>query len=107
MATYTVQSIVAAGIVPSYAAAASSDKFANNGRTYLHVKNGGGAPITVTIVTQYTAGGLALADQAVSVANGAEKVIGPFPTDLYNDANGETTVTYSATTSVTAGAFSI
>lgn len=107
MATYTVQNIVATGITPTYAAVAASDKFANDGRTYLHVKNGGGSPSTVTIVTQYTAGGLALADQAVSVTNAQERVIGPFPTDLYNDANGDVTVTYSPTTSVTAGAFKL
>jgi hypothetical protein len=107
MATYTVQTAAATGVVPTYGAAAASDEFANNGRTVLHVKNGGGAPINVTIASAYTLDGLALADQVVAVANGAEKIIGPFSTAVYNDASGNVTVTYSATTSVTVAAISI
>jgi hypothetical protein len=82
------------------------DSFPNDGYTVFYVKNGGGAPITVTFDSPgFTApsGSLAVdADYQVTVAAGAEKWIGPF-TDKqrFNDANGRVAVAYSGVTSVT------
>lgn len=102
MGTYTVQAIVDEGVVPTANAVAASDTFINDGNTFLIVDNGSGGSITVTITTTKTVEGLALADQVVTIANGAEKAIGPFPKDVYNDSSGLVTVGYSGTTSVTA-----
>lgn len=102
MGTYTVQDVVDEGVVPTANAVAASDTFINDGNTILLVENGSGGSITVTITTTKTIEGLAVADQAVTIADGTEKAIGPFPKDLYNNSSGVVTVAYSGTTSVTA-----
>jgi len=110
MAALSIQTIAITGIVPSYSAASGGgDTFVcSTDRTYLHVKNGGGSPITVTVVTPGEAApGVAIADVAVSVSNGSEKIIGPFYAALYQDSTGTAAVTYSAVTSVTIGAFKL
>ena len=68
----------------------------------LHVTNGSGGSLTVTIVTPGTSDGLAVADRTVTIPNGEERVIGPFLRAIYNaTATGKVTVQFSATTSVT------
>jgi hypothetical protein len=103
--TKTVQVIARTGTIPTYAAATATDghKFANDGNTFLHVKNGGGSSINVTIQTPGTVDGLTVSDLVVAVAAGAEKMIGPFPPGIYNQS-GEVYVDWSAVTSVTMAA---
>ncbi len=108
MAQLTLQTASPTGLAITYAAAAGGgDSFANDGKTYLHVKNGGGGSINVTINS------VAACDQGfdhdivVAVANGAEKVIGPFPTGRWNDTNSNVNVTYSGVTSVTVAAVKV
>ncbi len=72
----------------------------NVGAVILHIVNGGGSPDTVTIVTNKTIGGLAIAYQTVAVGAGEERFIGPFPPDLYNNSDGELEWTHSFITSV-------
>jgi hypothetical protein len=107
MAALSVQAISIAGIVPAYSAASGGgDTFVPSDRTYLHVKNGGGSPITVTVVTPGEAApGVPIADPSVSVSNGSEKILGPFYAGLYQDSTGTASITYSGVTSVTVGAF--
>lgn len=107
MATYTVQTVTRSGITPTKNAVASSDNFVNDGRTVLHVTNGSGGSLTVTIVTPNTSDGLAVADRTVTIPNGEERVIGPFPRTVYNDGDGKVTVQFSATTSVTCQVLSV
>lgn len=98
----TYQQIARTGLEQTYAAAnADGNKFSNDGRMFLHVKNGGGAPITVTIQTPGTVDDLAIADQAVVVTNAEERMIGPFPPTIYNQSDRMVYVDYSAVTSVT------
>ena len=99
----TVQSVTRSGTVPTYGAvdAVNGDEFTNDGRTFIHVKNGAGAPITVTISTPGTVDGLAVAERTVSVTNASEKMIGPFPPGTYNQATGEVHLDYSSGTSIT------
>ena len=103
--TVTVLDILKAGSAdPTYVGSLSvSNNYQaqNNGRTFIHVKNGGGSPDTVTIVTQTTVDGNAIADRAVVVPAGEEKFIGPFPPHLYNNADGEVEWSHSFITSVT------
>jgi hypothetical protein len=93
--------LTAAVCVPggvSYAEAAANadgNYFTNTGKEVLLVANGGGSPITVTVVTQET------------VANGAKIAIGPFKRVHYNDASAYVQVTYSAVTSVTVKVLSL
>jgi hypothetical protein len=110
LATLATQSITRAGVVPSYAAAAGGgDAFTPTKDTWLHAKNGSGGSITVTIVTARTdAIGNAIADNAIAIAAGAEKLIGPFPAEHYQDSStGLAAVTYSGVTSLTIGAFAL
>ena len=101
MALISTQQMQASGIAAAYTAVSASDTGdISNGRTFLHVKNAGGSPDTATVVTPGTVGGLAIADQAVTVAAGTEKFIGPLDPALYATA-GIATVTHSFTTSVT------
>ena len=101
--TMSHQQIVRTGLEETYAAvdAANGNDFANDGRMFLLVKNGAGAPITVTIATPTTVDGNAVADLAVVVTNAEQRMIGPFPPNLYN-TDGKVQVDYSSGTSVTA-----
>lgn len=69
MAALTVQNVARSGLAPSYAAAAGGgDTFTNDGAVFLHVKNGGGSSINVTIDSTAPAGvGLAQSDVVVAV----------------------------------------
>lgn len=90
------------GVTLTGAAVAASDTFANTGRELLVVTNGDASSKTVTIDYKLTADGQTVTDRVVTVPAGETWVIGPFPPSMYNDAGGLVTVTYSATTSVTA-----
>ena len=81
MATLTIQSVTRAGLEATYAAASvSGDKFRPSDRTFLHVKNGSGGELDVTIATPREAfPGAAIADITVAVTAGEERLIGPFP----------------------------
>lgn len=109
MATLTVTAVSRAGVAAAPVAAtagAGGDEFENDGRTLVEVVNGGGAPITVTLDIKSTVDGGAVTDPTVSVAAGARKRIGPFPTGVYNDTTtGRAKVTFSGVTSVTVEAF--
>lgn len=115
MATLAVQTITEAGIVPNFvAAAAGGDRFANGGEdVVVHVKNGGGAPITVTIASNDTTreatglGPVTKADAGGSVANAAEKIFGPFPRLAFSGADGRVSIAYSAVTSVTVAVYQV
>jgi hypothetical protein len=92
------------GVDPSVAAVAAAgggDSFVNTGVETVFVKNGGGSPITVTLLLQAQVDGQAAASRTVSISNGAQKIFGPFPTAAYNDGNSRMNLTYSAVTSVT------
>jgi hypothetical protein len=98
----TAQQIVRTGLEETFiAATADGQMFANDGRMILHVKNGAGAPINVTIQTPGSVDGLAIAEQVVAVTNGEERFIGPFPTNIYNQADEKVYVDYSSPTTVT------
>jgi hypothetical protein len=108
VATLTTQTITAGGLSPTYAAASvSGDKLRPGKTTFLHVKNGDVASMTVTLATPGTVDGLAIADRAVTVGAGDDQMI-PV-TALYGDTSdsGLASVTYSAITSVTVAAIRI
>lgn len=109
MAAIATQNIVPAGVAPSYAAAnGGGDTFVPDKDTFLHVKNGSGGALTVTVAVPGTERyGVATADLAVSVPAGAERMMGPFPADVFADSSiaGSAAVTYSGVTSLTIGAF--
>jgi hypothetical protein len=77
------------------AASAGGDAFTNTGKEMLLITNAH-ATVTrnVTVVTTKTVDGLAVADLAIAIPALTSHLIGPFPTGLYNDANGLVTLTY-------------
>jgi hypothetical protein len=110
MALLASQSITRAGLASAYAAAAGGgDTFTPDKDTYLEVINGSGGSITVTIATPRTdAYGNAIADNAVAIAAGVTKKIGPFPAEAYADpTTGLASITYSGVTSLTVGVFKL
>lgn len=114
MATITRQNLAEAGLTATYGAAAGGGDQVDNadGRTFLHVKNGGGSSINVTVAEQITGttvddpslGTLTKASVVKAVAAGAEAFIGPFKKQAFNDDNNMLQITYSAVTSVTIAA---
>lgn len=91
------------GVKPTYASAgtaSSGDTFTNDGRTLLHIKNGGASATTVTVVATTPCNQGVLHDDVVSIPAGEEKFIGFFDT-RFNDATGKATVKCNPNTSVT------
>lgn len=72
------------------------------GPKLLHVKNGSGASITVTLPTPGTVAGLAIADRTVAVPAGGERLIRL--DRVVRQTNGTAHVDYSAVTTVTVAA---
>jgi hypothetical protein len=99
MAVLSVQSAALAGSAVTYAAAGvAGDSFPNTGQEALHVKNGGIAPITVTIDSPTLCNQGFAHDLAVAVPNGSDRIIGKFPKDRFGTT---VAVTYSDDTDVT------
>jgi len=96
-----VQSCAITGLLPLYTAAnALGHSVANNGETFLHVKNGDASDITVTLVSIPDPWGRT-GDKVITVSAASEKMIGPIPPLLFNQADGTVNVDFSAVTSVT------
>ena len=107
MATLTINRIIRAAVsvlgvgkdlVPANAAA--SDEFANDGKTFVMVANDNIAIRYVIFTTQKSILGLNVAELAVSVdasmVDGEDfMLIGPFPTNVFNDSGGKVQVTYN------------
>jgi hypothetical protein len=60
----------------------------NDGRVIVEVQNTNAAAKTVTFETPATVGGFAVADNTVSIPNGATLTFGPFAPSVYNQADG-------------------
>lgn len=102
-----VQEVTRAGLAPAYTAANLEGHSINNtGRMFLHVKNTSGSSITVTALFGKTIDGQDTATgRVVTVpATTGERMIGPFPTDDYNQPSGTVHVNFSAVTTVTCAA---
>jgi hypothetical protein len=97
MALLTVNEITRDGVLYAVvAAAAGGDAFANDGRTLLAVYNSHvSAARTVSIDIQKTVDQQDPPSRTVTLAAGQTKLIGPFPTGIYNDPNGRVLLTYS------------
>ena len=109
MALLTVQPVTASGLNPTYVSAAGGGDTVRPGDdVFLHVKNGGGAPITVTIVQAVSCsfgGATPTHDRVVSVPASGERMIPTGPAARYaSQSTGLASITYSAVTSVTVAA---
>jgi hypothetical protein len=109
MALLTVQNITRSGVTPAYTAVAATDTFLPDAATFIHVKNAGASPDSVTIsVLQGDPPGLTISDIVISVTNAQERMIGPLPANFFADpSTGLATVAHSFLTSVTSGVFKL
>lgn len=103
MATLSLQTITLAGITPSYAAvAAGGDKFANNGDTWVHIKNSSGVnAYTVTFTTTRSYKGVLFSGMTLTVGTNGDKKCGPFPPFALNDSNEDMNITYTGSAPAT------
>lgn len=107
--TLATQALTDEGLEATYTAAnADGHFFDGTGDVILHVINGSGADVDVTIQTPATQDGLAIADQVVTVTAGEERFIGPFPPRTYTRESGsdigKVYVDFESVTSVTIAA---
>jgi hypothetical protein len=93
-------------IAAALIAATNGDTFPAGPNSFLRVKNGNAAACTVTVTPPSTSGPLgttigplALSPQVALTVG--DRIYGPFPTYPFGDANGNVTVTYSVTPTVT------
>lgn len=102
MATLAAQQATPTGLNPAYVAAAGGGDSIEVGPTvFLHVKNGSGASITVTVNSIAACNQGFDHDLAVAVPAAGERMIGPITADRYAGSNGYASVTYSGVTSLT------
>lgn len=87
----TVEKVVPGGLAATYNSGilvANTYLVRNDGQTILHFKKSAAVDCVVTIQTPITVGGLAVAEQTVTVpATTGDKFIGPFPRNIYNDSS--------------------
>lgn len=109
MATLNTQVIALTGLNPTYAAATGGgDKVECGDRNFLHVKNGGGSSVTVTLTATAAVKGQSVSNVTVSVPASGERMIGPLSADLLRNASdGLCAVGYSGVTTVTVAALRI
>jgi len=108
MAQLSVQGISRDGLSPSFQAAGSGgDSFANDGKVFLHVKNGDTVNHVVTVNAAKPCNYGTYHNLVVTVPAGEERIIGLFPTYRFNDDNENVQVSYDGVTSVTVAVFSV
>lgn len=107
MAALSPQDLAFTGVAPTYNTAASGgDTFANDGKTYVHLKNSSGGSIDVTFdavasIDTAQAGNISISDTVVTVPASGERVVGFFPPQRFNNSSGNVAMSYSSHTGLT------
>lgn len=95
----TVEKVVPGGLTATYNSGllvANTYQVRNSGNVILHFKKSAAVDCVVTIQTPITVGGLAVAEQTVTIpATTGDKFIGPFPRPIYNDSSQDINFTLS------------
>lgn len=84
--------------------AANDHSFTNTvGDVFLYANNGGSGTLTITLLTPTTLTGqnLTIEDRNITVGAGVTKLIGPFPTNYFNQSDGKVYFDIDVDTSVT------
>jgi hypothetical protein len=106
MTALATQLISLPSLLPQFTAAANGDTAIVGNGNFLVVKNASGASVNVTLATPGTDDfGNAKPDLVVAVAAATERYIPISNGGLADPVTGLVTITYSATASVTVGAF--
>jgi len=72
----------------------------NDGNVFIEAVSSDAGSQNVTIETPGVVDGLAVADLVVAVPAGATRLIGPFPTSIYNQVDGSLFVDVSVSTTI-------
>lgn len=105
----TVQTIVQAGITPSFVAAnTDGHSFTNNGNTYLEIiNNHTSATLALTVDYPTSIDGLTVSDLAISVAGSSTRMVGPFTARFNQPGTTDVYVNMATTASASIAAFRI
>ena len=106
----TVQETDRDGIVPTYVAADATNghEFTGSGKEVIHVVNASGGAVVMTIITNMTQDGLAVADKTVSIAAGAERICGAWLQSVYHGSSASLVqFDFDVDTSITFSVFKI
>jgi len=97
----TETTLVVGGVVETQVAgdSANGHYIVNRGDTVLHLINGSGGEITVTLVTAKTVDGIAIADISIAVAAGTEQFVKPLNPSIFNNNLGQVNIDLTADTS--------
>lgn len=89
-------------LTDSKAAAVTGNSYLipNNGRVLIWLSGATGA--TITVITQATVDGKAIADDTIAQTAGKDVVIGPFPPEIYNNSAGQLEIQVSANVNLAA-----
>lgn len=104
MATLTVQTTTTAGVTLTYNTAnATTDNFANNGKTCALIKNSSGAnSYTITATAQGSYKSYSITSPTATVdTSSAGEMIGPFDPEIFNNSSGQVVLTYSGSAPAT------
>ncbi len=114
MATLTQQTALFTGLSFTYDNASTADVFANDGKTILIFLNGNASSRTLTIAGNAFSkpgfGDISAADAGEVVTipgsgtNGGRIIVGPFPTDRFNNSSGQVSYTIDNVTGLTVAA---
>lgn len=108
MADLTVQELSMIGIDPAYvAASAGGDKFVNDGKTIIIIKNGGAGTIVATVDSILPCDQGDDHNKVISVLASGEKMAGSYSKARFNDTVGKVAIIYDDVTSVTIGIFKL
>ena len=108
-AVLTAQTSTFAGLNYTSATASTADSFANDGNTFLLFTNANASSRTLTIAandaTRPHFGTIATPDTVVTLpgsgTNSGLAVVGPFPTERFNDGTGKLNYTLDVATGMT------
>jgi hypothetical protein len=105
VATFNVQSVVrtGSGVTPTYnVTAAGGDKFSPGPRVFVHAKNTNASPRVITFATAGKLAEFDVADMTATIpATTGDKILGPFPADIFAGTDGLVAMTYDAETDLT------
>ena len=116
MTALTVQAAVFGGLNYTSAAASTADNFTNDGHTFLLFTNSNASARTLTIAANATTrpgfGSIATPSTTVTLpgsgTNGGLAVVGPFPTERFNDVTtGKVSYTLDVATGMTVSAIKL
>lgn len=91
-----------AGAFTFTAADSLGDDFVNNESELLLVRhtNGAGSSVTLTVTSTMQVDGEDVPDKQITIGPGENHLLGPFPRNIYNDAEGVVALSWSDATDI-------